>query len=158
MLRQAASELREACKPCGKHEAERLLMALRSSTRATRETADEAEASFRVLVAHCAKLPADILRTACTRYVTKPGTAFFPKSPGELTESIGKDIKLRVACATLFVRMADDADEADRERERLAKPHRWSPEDIRLLSPAMIAERTGDWFTQAQVDEALASA
>ena len=118
---QAAAEAHEvAIAPATTEERHSLLMGLRSATLIRDEHADEAEATMRLLVAHLADVPRDILAAACRMYCNAPGRRYFPRSAGELRTFINPLLHGRVATAWHLRRLAEQAEREEAERARLA--------------------------------------
>lgn len=156
-LQLAAAECQAALAPCGANEAERLLMALRSSTIIRNETLAEAQQSFKVMVTHLARIPQDILRQAVDAYVRAPGQRFFPRSTGELMSFVGPLMLARQRAAYRFRIMAAQAAAAADEAKRLAVVNPIPDEEIASWSPSMRTTALAKgWITQDQFDNLAA--
>lgn len=140
-LRAAAMTYAGALAPSAKDDRKRVLQALRSGTILRDEHPLEAEATMKLLLAHLADVPLDILETACRDYCNAPGRRFFPRSAGELRAFINPLLHQRKARATYLMRLAEQADRADaRAAELAADPI--GPGDIaKILAEARLSHR-----------------
>ena len=156
-LRRAAESHALSAVRSDRAERAAVLVALRSTTRATDETPREAQTSFDLLLAHLADVPIDVLKAGCRAYANVPGTRFFPKSAGEIrafTDPIVFRHKRRAARLRL---MAAEADVLDAEAARMSEVVEIPLEEIRgWKSSTRAAALEKGWITQAQVDAACA--
>ncbi len=131
------------------------LAGLRSATMPRQESPEEAEASFNLLRAHLADVPADILKEACRRYVNRPGRRYFPRSAGELREFINPLHVARKMAEYRLRQMADAAAERDR-RAAATDQVQWDAALVRTL-PRKVAQDclARGWFGQDLFDEAF---
>lgn len=93
---------------------------LRLRTIPRNESAEEAKARFRNLVNDLSDVPADVLRTACDRYVNDPDTRFFPAAAGELRKHINPIMTERRARAYRLDQMRREAERQDAREQVIA--------------------------------------
>lgn len=119
-LRQAAHSLTELLTPASPEDRHKILMALRAGTITRAENQKEALASFKLLRAHLADFPLDILQRGCHAYINRHGARHFPRSAGELRPFLDGPLFARKRRISLLNRLADQCDAEDAERARLA--------------------------------------
>lgn len=156
-LANAAAEYRRALCPGRKEQIVELLVQMRSMTHLRQTTAEEATASFDLLVDHFTQFPVDIVRKAIRAYVTNyedQNAKFFPKSPSELLKYATPMLRLRSARASNLERLAKQAaDLAAEEAKRNTPPIEIDDDELRRFgrSHAETELRMG-WINQAQFD------
>jgi hypothetical protein len=119
-LRAAAALHQLALAPSTSAEREEVLVGMRFATIVRDEAEEEAAMCQKLLRVHLQDVPIDILRDACHAYVNQPGRRFYPKSAGELRTFTNPPMIMRRSRAFHLLRLAEEADRADAERERLA--------------------------------------
>lgn len=156
-LRRAADEHRALMERPPAETVAKTLAGLRSATIPRDETVEEATASFNLLRAHLAEVPADILQEACRRYVNQPGRQyrFFPRAAGELRVFIGPLLTERQIREYRLRQMAEAATERER-RSANDVAVAWDADLVRTL-PRKVAQDclARGWFDQALFDEAF---
>lgn len=118
-IRAGAAAHADALAPAQPEETRAVLVGLRSATILIGEDEQEARASFKMLRAHLADVPIDILEAACRAYCNHPGRRFFPRSAGELRAFVNPLVAARRARAFHLERLADQAAAMEAERRRL---------------------------------------
>lgn len=149
-LRAAALAHRAGMAPSEAAERHAILMGLRSGTILRDESPEEAEATVKLLRAHLADVPIDILETACRNYCNAPGRRFYPKSAGELRAFINPLIFERQARAAHLEHLAKLADQEDAKRKRDAEC--LSPEEFSKGAKEIMRRLSGGAFKGAMSD------
>lgn len=155
-LRSAQTDIAAFMAPSDLATVERELMMLRSSTQLRKETAEEADVSFKVLCANLVEVPADILRRACRRYIRAPGTRFFPRSPGEILSFTNPLLFDRRRMIHRLSKMADAAEQARDEQLRREQDNRlYTLDELRVIPRDMRGTAVAKGWATESMCEAL---
>jgi len=149
-LREAALVHRQALSPSDAEERYSVLRGLRSGTILVQETAEEADATLSLLVAHLADVPIDILKAGARAYCNAPGRRFYPKSAGELRAFTNPLMFERQARASHLEYLAKLADQEDARRKRAAEC--LSPEEFSKGAKEVMRRLSGGAFKGAMSD------
>lgn len=149
-LRAAALAHRNALAPSDAEERYAVLRGLRSGTILVQETAEEADATLSLLVAHLADVPIDILKAGARAYCNAPGRRFYPKSAGELRAFTNPLQFERQARASHLEHLAMLADKEDARRKREAEC--LSPEEFSKGAKEIMRRLSGGAFKGAMSD------
>lgn len=149
-LRAAALAHRNALAPSDAEERYAVLRGLRSGTILVQETAEEADATLSLLVAHLADVPIDILKAGARAYCNATGRRFYPKSAGELRAFTNPLLFERQARASHLEHLAKLADKEDARRKRESEC--LSPEEFSKGAKEIMRRLSGGSFKGAMSD------
>jgi len=153
-LRESAAAHQVALAASTGEERQAILMALRSATIIRNEHVDEADATLKMLRVHLEDVPIDILKEAIRAYCNAPGKRFFPRSAGELREFTQVALYQRQSRVLHLRKLADEADRADVERERLAEGPVTHEETQAIIAKAKLSKRMADLIMPGQREAA----